>query len=477
MNAFQKSKLYRMFRLLDEKELDDFEKWLRSPWCNVNRKLILLLKILRKATLRKQLLSKEIIFKKLYPGNSYNASLINNQLSELSLQMEDFLKHQRLRKEQSIAQFFLAEEYLERQQKDWFFKKTDALINEKKRKAVLSSADYYWLNLLNKKIYRNISALEKQKVNSDYFNAAVNYLDKYYALEKVRFLSEQQERYRIIRTAGEEIKHEAFIEYFNGMELPEAVEIYLEFFDEKQSFQSRKARFIRKLPRIDFEDRKIILLLLINEAARMWVKGKHQSLKQALDLYKLGLENNLLIHNSRMTATTFANIVTIAYNLKDVEFAEYFKKQYAIYLQENEQEDALNWADAYFAYHIRRPEDWKALEIKLSQWRSGLNSFSIRAKVLLIQMRFDHFVENKNKDYQLIDFSLAFEKQISRDQNFSRKRLQSIKRFVQFVRKLYKLASHPDFSTEQMNGMEKALLSDGDIRAREWLLQKIEQLK
>ena len=117
------------------------------------------------------------------------------------------------------------------------------------------------------------------------------------------------------------------------------------------------------------------------------------------------------------------------------------------------------------------------MELKLSQQKQDRTIFSLRTKVLLLQIRFDNFLAEKKVGLQWLDFSLAFEKQLVRNRNFSAKRLLGFKKFVQYSRRLYRLVGDPNVEQADLIGVESELLDEAVVRARKWLLNKIRALK
>lgn len=76
------------------------------------------------------------------------------------------------------------------------------------------------------------------------------------------------------------------------------------------------------------EDIRDLLLLALNACIRNINQGRELYLKEAFELYRFGLEENLLIEQGYLTPYTYNNIAGIALRLAEYDWAEGFVHQY-----------------------------------------------------------------------------------------------------------------------------------------------------
>ncbi|MEM9920109.1 MAG: hypothetical protein AAF990_18580 [Bacteroidota bacterium] len=471
------NKFWQLTQLLYDGEWRRFGLWLHSPWCNSQKKLQQLYNLLKRGypDFEHKRFAKENLFAKLYPQHAYNAKWMRNLLSDLIVELERFILHERIRRDSKEGKLALADEYLKRGRKDWFFKGAKRLVSDLEDQAVKDWEDHLALALLNEKMYRNVESSERQQVGADYLYESEQCLDYFYRLGKMRCWVERAERQKIV---GEERAVEQRLGLFGDMrqgDLKDASVWYWQYLEEGSSFEDLKEKYLKHRANYDRKDQKIMIFLLLNKGGRLWLKNA-KILEEAFALYRLGLEEKLLLHHGRMTSNTFGNIVSIGNTLKAFDFVQAFVPAYLPLLAPEVQDDASDWARTHLFYNQGK-RDLSQLELKLSQQKQDRTIFSLRTKVLLLQIRFDNFLAEKKVGLQWLDFSLAFEKQLVRNRNFSAKRLQGFKKFVQYSRRLYRLVGDPNVEQADLIGIESELLDEAVVRARKWLLNKIRALK
>ena len=84
-------------------------------------------------------------------------------------------------------------------------------------------------------------------------------------------------------------------------------------------------------------------------------------------------------------------------------------------------------------YHAGQPTI-QTLEVALTQRRQDHTTFSIRSRILLLQMYFDAFLEDQSQPPTfLLDYSYAFEKQLRRNKSFPPKNKTAIQKTIQYI--------------------------------------------
>lgn len=99
------------------------------------------------------------------------------------------------------------------------------------------------------------------------------------------------------------------------------------------------------------EDNRDLLLLALNSCIRHINQGRVLYLQEALELYRLGLEGNLLTEQGYLTPYTYNNIAGIALRLAEFDWAEEFVHRYQFQLSPEHREPlyALNAARLAYA--------------------------------------------------------------------------------------------------------------------------------
>jgi len=390
------NKTTQILALLTFEEIKSLDKWLSSPWCNSNKKILSLFNLLKKhyPTFEHSSLAKPNLFKKLYPGKVFDDKWMRNLLSGLTKEAERFLQHQRLMKDDQLGKKMLIEEYQERNQLVKFEKKTFELIRELEAKPNKDLQDLYDLNFLFEKLYREPSSVDRQHPGTDWLTKANFWLDQFYALAKARNLMEFSERQIIF---GEEYNLEPLVNYLAKISsdssvenAPAAIALYHQIYkhrseDDPQIIEATIATFRDQKSQMGRKDQTICLLLLLNRVIRIHAKGNRLMELKVLNLYQFGLENDLLFVHDKLTEGTFTNVVVVASYQKEYEFAKIFIENNYSRLADHLQEDGKNWGMAFVSYTNKGKID-KELEMVLSQRKKDPTTFYLRSKNLLLNL-------------------------------------------------------------------------------------------
>ena len=161
------TKLVKFLSTFSKSELQHFEKWLASPWCNSTKCLVDIFVVLKKhhPNFDKRKLTKHKLFEKAL-GKAPSDRRMNNLLSEMYLQAEQFLIHEQVKNNHFIKTDLLTNDFSKRNLKDWFNNKTKNELENLDKKQVWETADHLFNYHLNKKIDNQTSLTLKERKES-----------------------------------------------------------------------------------------------------------------------------------------------------------------------------------------------------------------------------------------------------------------------------------------------------------------------
>ncbi len=475
---FLSSKLSQSLQMISKTEWKRFGHWLHSPWCNSQQKLAAFYELLKPhyPTFKSSRLNKVDLFAQLYPEHDFDAHWMRNLMSALNKQLEKFLVHERLQHQPEEQTRIWQDILLERGREADFAKSVQRDIKSLSKKDIYAASDFLQLFLLYEKMHRHLS-VEDRRESLDYFFAMRFFLEQFKSAHSIRFNAEIKEIESIlseqkIKDAETIFQKKSKNEFKNN-----SVDFYPLINHPEFDFNLIKILFYQKIRTFNINDQKIILRLLINQAVRRRVRGKEKALESIFELYQFGLNNDLLLQHGRISEVTFANIITAGHLLQEYATVETIVNQHIPHLLPHLQEDAANWAFAHRLYYQKQNLP-KHLNISLTQHRRKNTSFSIRAKILLLQIRFDEFIDSAIKsDFFLLDFMAAFEKQINRDKVFSKIKNDAIKNLIQFSRKLFLEIKKPELNQKNIKKLKQEILAHENIRAKNWLINKFQNIR
>lgn len=484
MKNLKDLKIIKILQLLSKEEFNNLEKWLNSNWCNTNQSLIHLYYTLHPffPSFDFKDTTIEDIFLTAFPTKPYAPQQARNMLLQFRKQIENYLVHSRLKSSHRMKTILLCHEYEERHDNRSFTNNFKLLIDTYHQEEPNEWLDDLHLSLMYEKSYRQPASYTRQINTQDTLTKADDHFDKFYILGKARLLIEMVERDRMKLDKAVEAKQITEIKEKLALQKTPVFKIYYSLFATtndlpKHRFEVIWNQFEADRNLLEMKDRTIILMLLINIGIRIYKQEGNKIGATILDLYELGLRENILLNNGRLSPATFANIITLANSVEKYDMAKHFIKIGPKLLGPKLENDARIWAKAHIEYFGEKKQ---IKEIELTQNHRNVDNttFSFRIRVLSIQLWFDDRISDKRQrtDF-LTDQCKAFEKVLSREKKFSTAYLESLKAFSQTTRRLIKLYARKNLTVGDYESIRKVVMENKKLYAKKWLLSKIENLE
>lgn len=332
----ESSKLVALLKQFDKKDWREFHRFIESPYFNRRPKLIDLYQLLKKTVPNMNIkkLSNIYINSKLFPGESINEKrLIDLRNSLVKLVEKYWLVSKKVKPVEEFRA--LASTYHHKgfpNYRDYYFKKTyDQLENGR-----IDAEDYhnslYNLSLTQHKITeeqgkRNIEPnLQDLHNNLDaYFLCAKL---KYYckALNYQNFRSHNYEISLIDAVLEEAIKEKYLIYpsiqiYYNGV-------LTLLDINNEDNFYALKKLIQQHAKTFSKDEMQNIFVLARNFCVKNFNRGKTQFIKDALDLYKIEIKEEILLEENTIANSSCWNIVKLALLQGEISWATDFLNRF-----------------------------------------------------------------------------------------------------------------------------------------------------
>ncbi len=362
----------------------------------------------------------------------------------------------------------------------YFRGEAQRLIGEIEQLPVKSNHDYLSLKQLYEQVYYNADT-PKYNISAQVLQSAIENLEMYYCIEKLRYAAESKSRERIFETRFDMPMLEAVIEKTAAPELEamhplafiynKLICLYIRGIKE-EDFREMKLLFIKLFPLLPQEDQQLIIQQLINIGIWLTTKG-YEVQPELFSLYKLCIKNKLLLSGNRITSSSFINIVNIAVFVKEFEWAKMFIADFSEYLEIGSQQTVISLisADLFYAQGLLDNAQTSLIP------ETFMNSeFDIRARWLLLNIIFDRYLL-EGKDYEFLCSILnAFEK-FATLKKLAKERKNALLNSIRFVRKMVVLKFEMINVPEEKKGqLRKKLVEFQFVVSKKWLSEKIEAL-
>lgn len=476
------SKLLSLLASMSATEFRRMRKVFQSPFFTTNERHLVFYELLRKYhpifdTLK---LNKEKVFEKLYPGKPFNDGLLRVLVREFTQMTEEYLLLTKLRGENFQRKKMLSQIYKDRNLYSFFEKETKYLLKELDKNPYRDWEYYREVYELNFDYFFHPNT-QKLAKEDERLLSIMESLDRQYVLAKFRIGSEMNywrntyakqfdiRLFEEIKTLNETVlkeEHPLFKLYSLLFQLYESSEKDLAFAKLKPIF-SENFQSLRSI------DQSLFLTQLINFAIRKINIGEATFYKEALDLYKIGIEANLVLRDSNIDEAVYGNIALLGCHAKEFDWVDDFMLKHKKHLKKEIRHDAYELNRGLWFFH---QNDFENARIQFMNY-GYLPKFQTKARSNLMLTLFEQFLEDSSLFDLLISQLNAFEKFLHRNDLTGEYKRKAHINLVSILRKLTTGLFQRKNVEKLKESIEDQIATKKQIAGKKWLLKKVTSLK
>ncbi|MCB9353550.1 MAG: hypothetical protein H6575_03165 [Lewinellaceae bacterium] len=460
-----KLKFLVLLRTLDEIEISAFHRYLKRMHGNEQTALSLFTYILKSAPdfSDEKRLNMSYAYRKIFREDiGEKRKKILNTLSDLYMWLKTFLLFQKATAPSIEHEALWLSVLYEHGMEAEFSKQLHALQQKKDASPVKSVTDCLKHVAVNHFAYYH-QVHDSLDSDSRALRQYEKSLDLFYAIAKLKTACEVANRKNVLAIDVGSMNLAASTE----MQLPGNhdhpllllySEVYrLLAYGQEDSFERGKTMLIKHATMLDPSEIHRLLSYLTNFASARIRDGQKNYWLETHELNKLGVQYAAFLREDGMSVTQFNNIVSVACNLGDVDWADFFVKTQGKFLPESLQEDATLLAKA--TIHFKKGQYLQVLKtLRKKNFESLLDN--IRAKALTLKSYYEM------EDADVLDKCLVFDAYLSRH---NRRKIEAVAASLHFS-KILKAIIRRNLPAQQ-------ILSDikdtQPLYFREWLLEKM----
>lgn len=390
----EQSKLIELLKTFTASELLAFRDFVASPYFNKREELVLLYAYLKKAAADgypEARLTRERLFAAAFPGEGFVEARFYHTMSRLYQCATQFIQVEQQEAMPWAGAIAGASSFYRRKLPRHFLR---AAAQAKERMEEQTMRDHHYFHgrfqiASLEELY--FSDLTDTTNSGQSIQAASDFLDRYYLARKLRFLCVMLDRRHFLGVESRldmQAEIMQFLENHACLSEP-AIAVYhavmlAQTEAEPRPHFDRFLRWWRESAAVFTPyDQKTQLGLAVNFCIQQIRKGDKSYAEPLADLYREGLERQLLLEEGRISPWTFKNIVKLNLGLQRYEWVEHFVVAYSHALQEEEREDALHFNLAELYYHQGNLEQAQLhlVRVEFAQWRYGLGAKTLLAKI------------------------------------------------------------------------------------------------
>lgn len=474
-NGISSIKLVKVLKHFNTVELNRLEKFITSPYFNVNDSLIILFNLITEGLKNSTLndLTKESLFYRMFSGEEFSGTRFRKGCSDLLKLIEEFLAVEEYRRNPLHQATYLMQSIAGR--------KLDPLYNSVlKSTRILSSrqhevaASYYYHQYEIEKNYYTMLGSEIKRDSGFNLEQIAENLDYFYMAEKLRYYASAlswrnvvTEDYQML-FMDEILKH---IEKTDYSQIPQisvnlaVLNVYKEP-EKEENYYHLKSEIFRNIDRFPPMEARDIFLAALNFCIKRINQADQKFLEETLLLYQYGLEKQYLFINGELTPWTFKNIVVVALRLKEFDWTESFINEYSKYISEDQRENAVTFNLARL--YLYKKDFEKVLEL-LREVEFEDFSYALGAKVMLMVSYYD-----LDEIDPLLSFLSSFRVFLNRKKNQLPE--QRRKNYLNTIKYTQKLATLNPTDRHAISKLKKELEEAKNVADIQWLLEKVNEL-
>ncbi len=411
--------------------------------------------------------TREQVFAKVYPGAAFDDQKLRLLLSYLLRLLESFLELEELGKDEVAGSSLLLAAYRRRRLDRHFHKamrRTRRLLDNGGQR----HPEYHFqAYLLEQEQYQLLSTTGRTRDLN--LQSLGDELNRAFLSMKLRHVCLALSHQSVYKTEYDlplirEVMEEAGQERYAGAP---AVRVYFlgarsllhpEHDGYFREFRKELLAAFEHFPRSDVRD---LLLLALNFCIRRINEGQEGYLREALELYRRGIEATLLLEGGKLSRFTFNNIVGIGLRLEELDWVENFMQQYRDALPAAYREVTFRLNAARLAY-ARRDFDRALRDLQRADYSDLINNMV--AKTLQLKIYYE------NEEFDLLEAHLRTMRAYLRRQ---RRMSYHQRNYLNIVRFTQKLITTNPFDREARAKLKEEIKHTEPLTEKEWLLAQL----
>ena len=462
------SRLWKLLRALDKKDLRDLRKFVASPIYNQRIDVELFYDYLYESIKKEEPApTKEMAFKVIYPKDKFNPTQIHTLTSLLFKITEQYLVWKEREQDQIAEKITLASAYRKLNMEDNFLR----TIEETKvmhEAQPLRNAEYHEKNY-NLLLEEFEFLIRTRKIDDNILQEIINNLDKSFISKALR-LEAAINAHKAVANKEYESGILKINEIPNNLSAP-AITIYLygykaTKYNDEEAFDIFMSHFKEDAILFPHHEQKDLFFMAINFCIRKFNAGNENYAQIALDVYKDGLKKKVLIdNNSTIPRFAFANIVTFACRSKDWDWAEDFVKEYYKLLEHQYREGLYNFSLGRIYYERKNYDNALGFLNKAES-----NDVLIMLNVKALQTRIYYEITEMSLLHSHLN---AFKIYLKRHKEIGYHKTH----YINFVKYTLKLLNINIKNKEVVEKLETNIRNEQYLYEKKWLLAQLEALK
>lgn len=462
------SRFGQLFLSLKPAERRLFSKFIVSPFFNQQSVLAQIWEhLLDRYETLDLLPEKEELHTTIYPGKPYNDQQMRLSISRLYKSLLHFLAYQEATSNPAQLKLYEAKA-LHKKQLEKHFQRSLGQAQKQAKEEGYKNAEFWQFSFqLQLEQTRQIS--KTQYSGEAALQQLSDTLDLAYLSAKLRHICLLLTHQKVFQSQFDIGLLPEILAYIKQQELLEepAIACYFHYYhtliqpENNTHFQAFKNSIFQYSQQFPPDEIRDLFLLAINYCVKQGNEGKQAYISEMLELYKEGLQTDILLEQGELSHFTYHNIATAGLKTKNYDWVNHFINQYKNKLPRQHRESSYSFNGARLAYAQGFYK--KALPLlQKANYKDLL--LNLAAKTLLLKIY-----------YELDEFDLL-NAHLDAMKNFIRRKAvigYHRSNYLNIVSFTKKLTSVNPYDKAQRKSLEEQIRKTEHLSEKEWLLTQL----
>lgn len=464
-----KSKLIRLYQTLDDAEIRQLKKWIKSPIHNKHSDVQVLFDYLfSRKVISSITTDRERVYQYLYPNKKMNMPRLRHVMSFATDVLEDFIRYIEYVSDKKNGEILLLRSFRKRDLRKDAEKQEQALLDGLKTETI-QNEDYYWTKYqLELELFRLQTDTDQPTSTNFHLQEVMNSSSVVFVLSVLRYACISITHQNLFKTKYEIPFIEAILlaieagnyAAIHSIQFYHACYMALtkpEVDDNYKRLKHYIVQFPDILPKDEFRE---LYEMAINYCIKRLNKGDRYYLEEAFEFYMNGIDKEVLLENGYLSHIAYKNTVAIGLHLEKFEEVKALipRGENLLHVEHRESYVHYNTANFYFA-----TKDYgKAIQLLSSMEYDDL-FMTIGAKLLLLKI----YASEENFDL-LESFLHSFAQFVRRKSELSSTHKQSFLNTIRLTQKVVYA-----YTKEQKAALIKEITNTNPLPEKRWLLEQL----
>lgn len=468
----KKNRFLELYQNFSSKDRKQFVLYVYSPFFNQNKNLQALITGIEQCLKAKKEVDKKEVYAACFGSEPYNELKYNNLISDLLYLLYDYLAQSRYNQDKALQKQLLIRNLLDQEWLEPCVLQLERFAQIQEIQSWQDSQYWYAATQLQDLQDQHLMSQEK-RAYTPHLQERSHALDRYYHLEKIKIACDMASRSTAVKADYQCFFIDEIIRWYqeHSEELARfpAFQVYLAAYNmftykDDEAYLQLKDLLQNQIKVIPQQELRLLYTYVLNFAVLRINSGETQYYQEILYLYKLLLQEAIILKNGTLTQWTFTNIITAGIRTQDYEWTERFIEEYQQHLAPDLRQNVYTYNLASFYFEKK---DYAAALRMLHNVEFTDAFYHLSAK--LIQLKSYFLLAEHEALLALIQATRRF---LQRNRQLSDYQKKSSLNFLHILQRLSQLRyNHVDIknTTQYKKQLQQDLMNMQPIANKQWL--------